>query len=93
MAIDTPKRKPIDVDEAPAEIRDHAFEPRGAWYTLCKHCDLAEAAHSETTIDSLAEIRADHERQKERRSVRIGYVGDDDDDRSLIGYVGDDDDD
>lgn len=92
MAIATPERKSVEFDETPPEIKDHAFEPRGAWYTRCKHCGLAQAAHSETTIDQLAEIKADHERQEERRAVRIGYVGDADDHDSMIGYVGDDDD-
>lgn len=90
MAIDTPKKKPIETDEAPAIINDHAFEPRGEWYTVCKHCGLAAAAHSETSIDDLEEIRADHERQRQR-SAHIGYVGDEDDGTSHIGYYGDDD--
>lgn len=33
-----------------AIISDHAFEPRGEWWSLCKHCPLAEAAHAETTL-------------------------------------------
>lgn len=56
------KTKEVGHDEAPAEIEDHPFEPRGEWYTLCKHCGLAQAAHSETTIDNLS---------------RIGYYSDD----------------
>lgn len=42
--------KEVQHDETPAIIADHAFEPRGAWYTLCKHCKLAESAHKETTL-------------------------------------------
>lgn len=37
-------------DETPSGITDHAFEPRGEWWTLCKHCTRAEAAHAETTV-------------------------------------------
>jgi hypothetical protein len=37
-------------DETPSQVVDHAFEPRGEWYTLCKHCRLSEAAHAETTL-------------------------------------------
>lgn len=47
----TKKKEPKAHDETPSAITDHAFEPRGDWYTVCKHCHLAEAAHAETTID------------------------------------------
>lgn len=47
MARDTPKGH----DESPALIHDHAFEPRGEWWSLCKFCGLAMPAHAETTID------------------------------------------
>lgn len=36
-------------DEAPSVIVDHAFEPKGEWWSLCKHCNRAESAHSDTT--------------------------------------------
>lgn len=92
-AADVEKRKSFfEYDEAPAEIEDHAFVPRAQWWTKCKICGLAQAAHNKTTVDQLAEIRADHARQEERRTTRIGYVGDSDDHDSMIGYVGDDDD-
>jgi hypothetical protein len=42
--------KPVLHDETPSQIIDHAFEPRGEWYTLCKHCRLSEAAHMVTTL-------------------------------------------
>jgi len=32
-------------------VTDHAFEPKGDWYTLCKHCNLGESAHRETSIE------------------------------------------
>lgn len=55
----------MEYDEAPSGITDHAFEPRGAWYTQCRHCGLAMAAHRETTVNP-----RDH----------IGYVREDEDD-------------
>lgn len=76
-------RKEVAHDETPSGITDHAFEPRGEWYTLCAYCGLAEAAHAETTVDSFVEIQADHVRQLERKReheggrVRIGYYSDD----------------
>lgn len=74
----------VEYHEAPSAITDHAFVPRGAWYTVCKHCGLAEAAHKFSTIDQLAEIKADHERQNERKKsesrVVIGYYSDDNED-------------
>jgi hypothetical protein len=64
-----PKQNPrrmnyVEMDETPAIITDHPFEPKGAWYTQCKRCNLAMAAHSKTTVNP-----RDH----------IGYFGDDDD--------------
>jgi hypothetical protein len=58
MLVDTPERKPVAHDEAPAIISDHPFIPRGEWWDLCKICGLAQAAHSETTIDSVKQIVA-----------------------------------
>lgn len=46
----TPRPKEVAHDESPSQIVDHPFEPRGEWYTLCKHCHLAESAHRDTTI-------------------------------------------
>jgi rubrerythrin len=34
-------------------ITSHAFEPKGAWYTLCLHCNLGEAAHRTTTVEAI----------------------------------------
>lgn len=51
LVFDDRKLKPVDQDEAPADIDDHPFEPRGAWYTLCRHCNMAMAAHTETTVN------------------------------------------
>lgn len=66
IAPEESEKKPKKYDIVdPAIISDHAFEPRGEWYTLCKHCSLAQAAHAETTVNW-----RDH----------ISYVGDDDPD-------------
>lgn len=86
-------------DEAPSNIVDHAFEPSGAWWSLCKHCNLAQAAHLETTIDSLEEIKKDHiaaygevkyatdgMRQRAEELERLRSGG-----RVRIGYTSDDD--
>jgi hypothetical protein len=64
-------QKPKGHDESPAIISDHAFEPRGEWWDLCRHCGLAMASHEETTIDPKDHI-APH--------VSIEYYGDDEDD-------------
>lgn len=47
----TPKRE-VAHDESPAIITDHAFVPRGEWWSLCGYegCGLSEAAHAETTL-------------------------------------------
>jgi 5-methylcytosine-specific restriction endonuclease McrA len=44
-----PRPKEVLHDETPSIVKDHKFEPRGEWWTLCKHCHLAESAHAETT--------------------------------------------
>lgn len=56
--------QPVQHDESPSGITDHAFEPKGLWYTLCSRCNLAESAHAETTV----------------KHPRFHYVGDDADD-------------
>lgn len=61
-----PKRvRPIQHDETPSGVTNHAFEPKGAWYTLCKHCNLAESAHAETTTT------------RESRKFLVRYYSDD----------------
>lgn len=55
MAIDVSNAKAerpttVQHDETPSGITDHAFEPKGLWYTLCVHCNFAESAHAETTL-------------------------------------------
>ena len=34
-------------NNAPAIIDDHPFEPRAQWFTTCRRCGLAEAAHTD----------------------------------------------
>ena len=48
-----PRAKEVIHDETPSQIIDHEFDPRGEWWSLCKHCRLARAAHR----DSVLEIR------------------------------------
>jgi hypothetical protein len=53
MSLDIPKpprSKEVAHDETPSQVVDHPFEPRGEWWSLCKHCNLAESAHRDTTI-------------------------------------------
>lgn len=42
-------------DESPAIITDHKFSPRGSWFTLCRHCNLAESAHAETELQYIGD--------------------------------------
>ena len=51
MAVDTHiNNRWVDHDETPSMIKDHSFVPRSEWWSLCKVCGLAQAAHSESTI-------------------------------------------
>lgn len=43
-------KKEVVHDETPAIITDHKFEPMAEWWTRCKHCRLAEAAHAYTIL-------------------------------------------
>lgn len=49
--------KEVAHDVTPSIISDHPFEPKAEWWTLCGHynadgtrCNLAESAHTETTL-------------------------------------------
>lgn len=55
--------KEVHHDETPSGVTDHPFEPKGMWYTLCLHCNLAESAHADTTINT--------------RNILIRYYSDD----------------
>lgn len=43
--------RPVEVayDTTPSIITDHPFRPKGAWWTMCEECNLAESSHSEST--------------------------------------------
>lgn len=69
------RRKEVAHDETPAIISDHAFIPRDEWWSLCKVCGLAQAAHAETTIDTLEEMRKSYDERKPE--PQIVYYGDD----------------
>lgn len=45
-----PRPEEVVHDETPSQITDHAFEPKGEWWSLCEHCNLAESAHRESTL-------------------------------------------
>lgn len=81
---------------------DHPYDPRGEWWSLCKHCGLARAAHFSATPESIAAMQAEFARtprakpqrpqfnRAEERAAerdRIHQGG-----RTRIGYVADDDD-
>jgi hypothetical protein len=55
--IEKKPRLEVVHDETPPRKRDHPFEPRGEWWSLCRHCNLSEAAHSETTLTGRQHIR------------------------------------
>lgn len=44
------KRREVQHDETPSQIVDHKFSPMGEWWTRCRHCKLAEAAHAESEL-------------------------------------------
>lgn len=60
-----PPARPKEPEGAgPSHITDHAFVPKGEWYTLCGHitkigdslatteiCNMSEAAHAATTLE------------------------------------------
>jgi hypothetical protein len=52
--------EPKAYDDAPSVINDHPFVPQDEWWSLCKHCGLAQAAHSSSTINTQEEIKKDH---------------------------------
>lgn len=61
---------PKPEDEAPPVVGDHPFEPRGKWWSLCKHCGKARAAHSSSTID----VRMEMLKEQMSRYGRINHV-------------------
>lgn len=60
MSVETPnRRKEVQHDETPAIIQSHAFIPRNQWWSLCKICGLAQAAHQSTTLRAPFEYYGD----------------------------------
>ncbi len=43
-------------NDTPSAIVSHDFEPRGAWWTPCRICKMAEAAHARTTLPTPAVV-------------------------------------
>jgi hypothetical protein len=93
-------------DEAPPGIGDHPFDPEGEWWSLCKHCGLARAAHFSATPESIATMQAhfrtlprpnaeemyERERHRMRYPTYVTPEGEHDNGRPKIGYVSDDED-
>jgi hypothetical protein len=52
MTLDDELARPKEVlhDETPSIITNHPFDPKGEWWSLCKHCNCAESAHLETMV-------------------------------------------
>jgi hypothetical protein len=63
MAIEQSRPKEVIHDESPSIISDHPFVPKGAWWSLCKHCNLAESAHLETTTPRFHYVGDDSEEE------------------------------
>lgn len=94
-------------DTTSSLITDHPYEPIDEWWSLCKHCRLAQAAHS-SSVPEVIEARKAHfatlrhvspneVMERERRRVRYPeYLTPEverEDGRPRVGYIGDDDDD
>lgn len=39
-----------DGERGVSAVTEHPFTPRGEWWTVCRECGLAEAAHTKTTL-------------------------------------------
>lgn len=55
--------RPVEVahDETPSIIDDHPYEPKAQWWTLCKHCNLAESAHSRSIFRYIGDDDEDND--------------------------------
>lgn len=53
--------KEVAHDETPSNINDHPFEPKGEWWSLCRHCNFAESAHSETSLRPIKYVGDDED--------------------------------
>lgn len=67
MAVDTTPRSKETRQSDPANVDDHPFVPRDEWWSLCKVCGLARAAHEEVSPEAIEAERQSH----------IAYYGDD----------------
>lgn len=90
--------KAIEHGDTPSSlITDHPYEPIDQWWSLCKHCRLAQAAHSSSVPEVIAEKKARFERQMRAGIVRRypTYETSEVEHHSQpqIGYIGDDEDD
>lgn len=47
-------RDPLKPHDESSLIEDHQYEPRAEWWSLCRHCNLAQAAHASSSIDTRA---------------------------------------
>lgn len=36
--------------KAAQHVTDHLFRPKREWWSLCRHCNLAESAHRTTAL-------------------------------------------
>jgi hypothetical protein len=83
-------------DESPPNVDDHPFEPRDAWWSLCKICGLAQAAHLTSTPRAIemkkahfginGEVRYVNGHDARQAETKRTHQGG----RARIGYVGDD---
>lgn len=53
--VQAPPVKQTLADESAAIIRDHKFSPKDYWFSLCRHCNLAESAHEETELEYIGD--------------------------------------
>jgi hypothetical protein len=89
-------REPKAHDEAPSVIVDHPYTPRGEWWSLCRICGLAQAAHNSSTPEAhaakeahfatLSRARTPTEARRERERTHPGGRV------QIASYIGDDDD-
>jgi hypothetical protein len=78
---------------------DHPFEPKDQWWGLCKHCNLAQAAHLSSKPEVIEEMQA-HFASLPRAADRLRVDREAETERlkqggraRIVGYMDDDDDD
>jgi hypothetical protein len=57
----TPRPREVLHDQTPSITTDHPFEPKGEWWSLCKHCNLAESTHAETVLNPIRYLGDDED--------------------------------